>query len=85
MRKRRTTPEALTVPPGPTRPTLYKPSTLLAALLAGARLRRVRHLWPAPKPLAVEDDFITRALVRAYVLPEDEQTRRLASPLREAW
>lgn len=85
MRRRSTPPEALTVPPGPTRPTLCKPSMLLAALLAGARLRRVSHLRQASEPLAVEDDFITCALVRAYVLPEDEQTRRLASPLREAW
>lgn len=55
------------------------------ALLVEARRRRAPQLWPSPERPLDEDDFITHALVRAYVLPEDEQTRRLASPMREAW
>jgi hypothetical protein len=64
-------------PPPRTSPEMW------GALLAGARLRRVRHLWKAQPP-AVDDDTVTRLLVRAYVVPEDEQTRRLASSARGA-
>lgn len=56
-----------------------------AALLAGARLRRVRNRGQHPAPPAVEGGSIDGVLVRAYVLPEDEQTWRLASPPRKAW
>lgn len=42
-------------------------------------------MWPSSELPAVEEDSITGALVRAYVLPENEQTRHLTSPLREAW
>jgi hypothetical protein len=54
------------------------------AILAGARRRRAPHLWPSPELPAVEDDAITSVLVRAYVLQEDERTRRLATPLTGA-
>jgi len=67
-------------PPPCTSPEMW------AALLAGARLRRVRHQWQPPQPPPVEDDeLIDGPLVRAYVLPEDERTRRLASEPRRAW
>lgn len=65
-------------------PPLRTSPEMWGALLAGARLRRVRHLWRAPEPPVV-DDSVTRLLVRAYVMPEDEQTRRLASSARGAW
>jgi hypothetical protein len=71
-------PEASPRPTGATSPETW------GALLATARRRRAPHLWPCPGLPAVEDDSITGALVRAYVLPEDARTRTLASPTREA-
>lgn len=52
------------------------------AILAGARRRRAPHLWPPAEPPALADNFHIGALVRAYVLSEDEQTRGLASSAR---
>ncbi|MFI1728167.1 hypothetical protein ACH40E_02790 [Streptomyces acidicola] len=49
-----------------------------AAILAAARHRRAPHVWPAPRDPAIG------ALVRVYVLAEDERVRALASPPREA-
>lgn len=54
------------------------------AILAGARRRRAPHLWPPAEPPALADDFHIGTLVRAYLLPEDERTRALASSAREA-
>ncbi|MER6088127.1 hypothetical protein [Streptomyces bluensis] len=48
-----------------------------ATILAAARHRRAPHVWPAPRDPAMG------ALVRVYVLPEDERARALASPPRE--
>lgn len=47
-------------------------------ILAEARHRRAPHLWPSP----AQCDPVG-ALVRAYVLPEDERMCALASPARE--
>lgn len=60
-------------------------SEMWAALLAGARLRRARRQGTPNEPHLVDDDPIAGPLVRAYVLPEDERTRRLASGTRRAW
>lgn len=68
-------------PLGPSSPTpSCQPLDAPEALLADARLRRTGGHWPP----AVEDDHITGYLERAYVQPEDEDTRRLASPMRRA-
>ena len=40
-----------------------------ATVLAAARHRRAPHMWPAPSR---EEPIIGGALVRPYVLPEDE-------------
>ena len=48
-----------------------------AEILAAARHRRAPHLWPAPQDPAIG------ALVRAYVLSDDEHTQALASPSGE--
>lgn len=58
------------------------PSPLMwSAILAGARRRRAPHLWPPVERPAIGD---IGALVRVYVLPEDERTRVLASPVGRA-
>lgn len=44
------------------------------AVLVGARRRRAPHLWPHELP-AVEDDLVTKALVRTYVLPRAGEAR----------
>ncbi|WP_229914072.1 hypothetical protein [Streptomyces capitiformicae] len=75
----RTAPEA-----GRTAPFPYPSPGMWGAILAAARRRRAPHLWPSSELPAAEDDFITGLLVRAYVWPEDERTRCLASPLRAA-
>ncbi|CBG73158.1 hypothetical protein SCAB_61371 [Streptomyces scabiei 87.22] len=69
---------------GPRPGRRHRPCGVLEAALVGARRRRAPHLWPAPARPAVEDDALTRDLVRAYVLPEDEATRRLASSTRRS-
>ncbi|MDX3555163.1 hypothetical protein [Streptomyces europaeiscabiei] len=75
-----------TAPPsGPSVPTPYRPLDASEALLAGARIRRTRGHWPPAELPAAEDDSLTDELVRAYVRPEDERTRRLASPPRRTW
>ncbi|MDX2900102.1 hypothetical protein PV464_08895, partial [Streptomyces scabiei] len=56
----------------PSIPTRNAPCGVAEAALVVARRRRAPHLWPAPARPAVEDDALTRDLVRAYVLPEDE-------------
>lgn len=53
-------------------------SQKLAQILAKARHRRAPHVWPAPRAPAMG------ALVRFYVLPEDERARALATSPREA-
>ncbi|TQE35539.1 hypothetical protein Sipo7851_14595 [Streptomyces ipomoeae] len=59
---------------------------MLGALLALARRRRAPRLWPAePPPAVVEDQAaLDEMLVRAYLVPEDERTRLLATRPREA-
>ncbi len=55
-----------------------------ALTLASARHRRAPHMWPPPRQQTLrEDPVIGGALVRAYVLPEDERTRTLGRPARE--
>lgn len=66
-------------PSGPSSPLPSQRLDSWEALLVGARLRRARRRQMAA--VVVED----AVLVRAYVLPEDEATRRLASPRRQAW
>jgi hypothetical protein len=61
--------------PAEDRPSPHKWATILAE----ARHRRAPHLWPSPP-----QEPAMGALVRAYVLPEHERTRALASPTREA-
>ncbi len=71
--------------PGPY-PTGACPSPgMWGAILALARHRRAPHLWPPAVSPTLEYDptGIDGMLVRAYLLPEDERTRLLASPLRE--
>ncbi|MGW0708269.1 hypothetical protein ACWD4G_20320 [Streptomyces sp. NPDC002643] len=63
----------------------YMSPAMLRACLGAARRRRAPHLWPSSELSLVEADAITPVLVRAYVIPEDEQTRRLASPARRVW
>ncbi|MDX3507490.1 hypothetical protein PV755_00885 [Streptomyces caniscabiei] len=71
-----------TAPPsGPSSPLPSQHLDSWEALLAGARLLRARRRRASVVAAAVED----AALVRAYVLPEDEATRRLASPRRQTW
>ncbi len=63
-----------------TRPTAQK----WAEILATARHRRAPHMWPPPRQQTLRaEPIIGGALVRAYVLPEDERTRTLATPSRE--
>ncbi len=54
-----------------------------AAILAEARHRRAPHMWPPPRQHLREELVIDGALVRAYVLPDHERTRTLATPARE--
>ncbi|WP_229914363.1 hypothetical protein [Streptomyces capitiformicae] len=71
--------------PGPY-PTGACPSPgMWGSILALARHRRAPHLWPTTVPpvLVYDPTGIDSMLVRAYLLPEDERSRLLASPLRE--
>ncbi len=68
----------------------YPSSQAWAAVLAAARHRRAPHLWPAPytqptpQPLTPENTPLIGALVRAYVLTQDERTRLLTALAGEA-
>lgn len=66
-------------------PAQLAPCGVWGAVLAAARVRRAPQLWACPELSDAEADAITAVLIRAYVIPEDEQTRRLASPARRAW
>ncbi|GHH86381.1 hypothetical protein GCM10017771_23230 [Streptomyces capitiformicae] len=67
-------------------PSVGVPSpAALRACLARARHRRAPHLWPPQESPVVEADVIVAVLVRAYVPPENDRTRRLASPAGRAW
>ncbi|MGW0826918.1 hypothetical protein [Streptomyces sp. NPDC002845] len=75
----------ISVPASGPHPTTPCPSPeMWGAILAGARRRRAPRLWPFPEPPAFLTDAVTGALVRAYVLPEDERIRVLAYSAREA-
>ncbi|MGW0705194.1 hypothetical protein ACWD4G_04340 [Streptomyces sp. NPDC002643] len=70
---------------GPNFPIRHAPCGVWGAVLARARIRRAPHLWALPEAPAPMADAFALDLVRAYVVREDEQTRRPASPVRRAW
>lgn len=59
---------------------------MLGAFLALARRCRALRLWRAESPPAVSEGrtSLDGALVRAYLVPEDERTRLLAARSGEA-